>query len=105
MLSSRRSERVWDDNSRTCKWILICARAIDRRNWNIEQAQVYEQLSSMVIPVIEQERSQDRGSGRREQLSFTGHESPRCRRALVAQTREIGSRTLDAGCERLQELP
>ena len=50
----------------------------------------------MVIPMIEQKRSQDRGSGRREQLSFAGHESPGRPRALVAQTGEIDPRTLDA---------
>jgi hypothetical protein len=30
--------------SPTCEWILVRARAIDRRNWNIQQAQVYGQL-------------------------------------------------------------
>jgi hypothetical protein len=75
--------------SRTCKWILIRARAVDGGNWNIKQAQVYKQLSSMVIPVIKQERSQDCSPGRREQLSFTGHESPRCGRALVGEICEV----------------
>jgi len=42
--------------SRTCKRILIRARTIHRRNWNIEQAQVYEELPAMVIPMVEQER-------------------------------------------------
>jgi hypothetical protein len=50
------------DALRSRKRILISGGSVDRWHGHVEQSQVDEQLSPMVIPVIEQERPENGGA-------------------------------------------
>ena len=86
------------------KRIFISGGSVDRWHRYVEQPQVDEQLSTMVIPVIEQERPQNGRSRCRKQFSAPGHESPRRARAFITQRGQIRLRPLGAGRECGQEF-
>ena len=86
------------------KRILISGGAVDRWHRDVEQSQVDEQLSTMMVPVIEQKRPENGCARCRKQFSAPGHESPRRARAFIAQRGQIRGRLLGTGCERGQEF-
>src|SRR5262245_42078179 len=86
------------------KRVFISGGSIDRWHRYVEQSQVDQQLSTMVIPAIEQERPEIGRARCRKQFSASGHESPRRARAFIAQSRPIGLRLLRAGRESGQEF-
>src|SRR3989441_6127936 len=86
------------------KRIFISGGPVDRWHWYVEQSQVDQQLSTMVIPVIKQERPENGRARCRKQFSAPGHESPRRSRAFIAQSRQVRLRLLGTGRECGQEF-
>jgi hypothetical protein len=55
------------------KRCLVRARAIYRRDRHVELAQVYRQLSAVVVPVVQHDRPQERYARNSEQFTFAFH--------------------------------
>src|SRR5262245_4013371 len=77
------------------KRILVGGRAVDRRYRLVEQPQIDEQLTAVVVPVVQHDRANECGAWHGQDVLAAALQPPQCGHLLIIEIAERRFRLLD----------